>query len=619
MRSFTSGVSPGAARSVSPALPEIAARLVDPAPEVARLSAGQFLRGQVIGQDDAGLLLIQTKLAVVKLAAARSLAVGSEVILQVRAGGTQAGLSVIPVEGAGPAPSGGDDIARPTVISGPAGPAPRPAVAAALAADLVSNASLLRAVLQTAPPLPLLAGLPSAEPGSELLLRILAIATPQAGATPPTGGAGTAATPGGVQGPAGQGPQAGGLQPGAPAPTTNPGAAGQQPAGPGLSPASSAGRGGPGGGSIAGPSQQASNASGLGTASAEPGLRLAPQTSAIGAGRSVTAALQGVTASGAAQAAGATAPGGAAPGATAPGATTGGATSVHAGSPEAAAQTADGRTLRLTGLVTGKAAGAPTILHTPLGSITLKAPIDLPAGSSLSLEVLLPEGSRPPPLLPGLSAAWPTAEALEEMLFANLPPSHSEALLRALPQVGPRLGSGLLFFLSAINQGNPLAWLAAPAAALERGERGDFIERLGRELAGLSRSVEAAGGDWRLFQIPVWSDQGLRELRLFFRHHDGGQAGEAGEESATRFVLELELKRHGELQLDGLVRGQHFDLILRSRHHLSPPLRADLLALFEETNAIAGYRGRLVFQTSQDWEQIHPAPRAGGLEPVLEV
>ncbi|WP_299397389.1 hypothetical protein [Pelagibius sp.] len=617
MRSFTSGVSPGAARSVSPALPEIAARLVDPAPEVARLSAGQFLRGQVVGQDDAGLLLIQTKLAIVKLAAARSLAVGSEVILQVRAGGTQAGLSVIPVEGAGPAPTAGDDIARPAVVSGPAGPAPRPGVAAALTADLISNASLLRAVLQTAPPLPLLAGLPSAEPGSELLLRILAIATPQAGATLSAGGSGTPGNPGGVQGPAGTGPQGVGLQAGAPGPTTSPAGAGQQAAVPGQSPASPGGGGGPGGGSIAGPSQQASNTSGLGTATGEPGLKLAPQTSAIGAGRSVAAVLQGVTASGAAQAAGATAPG-----ATAAGATSGAANAAHAGAPEAGAQTqtADGRTLRLTGLVTGKAAGAPTILHTPLGSITLKAPIDLPAGSSLSLEVLLPEGSRPPPLLPGLSAAWPTAEALEEMLFANLPPSHSEALLRALPQVGPRLGSGLLFFLSAINQGNPLAWLAAPAAALERGERGDFIERLGRELAGLSRNVEAAGGDWRLFQIPVWSDQGLRELRLFFRHHDGGgQAGEAGDESATRFVLELDLKRHGELQLDGLVRGQQFDLILRSRRHLSPLLRADLLALFEETNAIAGYRGRLVFQTSQDWEQVHPAPRAGALEPVLEV
>ena len=326
----------------------------------------------------------------------------------------------------------------------------------------------------------------------------------------------------------------------------------------------------------------------------------------------MTAVLQGITASGAAQAAGAT-----------PAGATGGtstAAPAGAGGSGAATQSADGKALRLTGLVTGTAAGTPTILHTPLGSITLKAPIDLPTGSSLSLEVLLPEGSRPPPLLPGFSAAWPTAEGLEETLFANLPASHSEALLRALPQVGPRLGSGLLFFLSAINQGNPLAWLAAPAAALERGERSDFIERLGRELAGLSRSVEAASGEWRLFQIPVWSDQGLRELRLFFRHHDGrGQAGEAGEETATRFVLELELKRHGELQLDGLVRGQHFDLILRSRRGLSPPLRADLLALFEETNAIAGYRGRLVFQTSQDWEQIHPAPRAGGLEPVIEV
>ncbi|WP_420348858.1 hypothetical protein [Pelagibius sp.] len=602
MRSFTSGVSPGAARALPTAIPEIAARLVDPAPEVARLSAGQLLRGQVIGQDEAGQLLIQTKLAVVKLAVARSLAVGSEVILQVRAGGTQAGLSVIPVEGAAQAPVGGDDTARPALVSGPAGPGVRPAAVPQLIADFVSSASLLRAVLQTAPPLPLLAGLPSAEPGSELLLRILAIATPQRGTAPAAAGPGGSPSPGSTPGPAGQ--------PAPPAPTVNPGGNSPQPAPPGQPLTSAGGQGGGTAGAVAGVPRQQPAAQGTNSAGGEPGLRLAPQTSAIGAGRNVTAALQGMTAAGAAQAAGATPAGinAAAPGAPAP-------------APDApATQAADGRTLRLTGLVTTKAAGAPTILHTPLGSITLKAPIDLPPGSSVSLEILLPEGGRPPALPPGLSVAWPTPEGLEDTLLANLPPAQAEALLRALPQVSPRLSSGLLFFLTAINQGNPLAWLAGPAAALERGERSEFLDRLGRELTGLSRSVEAASGDWRMFQIPVWSDQGLRELRLFFRQHDGGgQAGAAGEETATRFVLELELRRHGELQLDGLIRGQQFDLILRSRQRLSPPLRADLLALFEETNAIAGYRGQLLFQTSQDWEHIHPATKPGGLEPVLEV
>jgi hypothetical protein len=33
-------------------------------------------------------------------------------------------------------------------------------------------------------------------------------------------------------------------------------------------------------------------------------------------------------------------------------------------------------------------------------------------------------------------------------------------------------------------------------------------------------------------------------------------------------------------------------------------VRGDLLALFEEANAIAGYSGRLVFQASQDWLQL---------------
>ncbi len=263
----------------------------------------------------------------------------------------------------------------------------------------------------------------------------------------------------------------------------------------------------------------------------------------------------------------------------------------------------DGRSLRVNALLMASGNSGSAVLHTPLGNFTLKTAIELPVGSSLALEVLLPTDSRSAAIPAGLTAAWPGLESMEEALLSQLPSGQAEALQRALPQVGPRLSSGILFFLTAINQGNPLAWLAGPAAALERG---DFLERLGREFIGLSRSVETASGEWRLLHLPIWSDEGLRDLRLFLRQQGehGNEAGETPENQATRFVLELELKHHGAIQLDGLVRGRKFDLILRSRHPLSAVTRSDLMALFEEANAIGGYRGQLLFQPSPDWTQL---------------
>jgi hypothetical protein len=268
-----------------------------------------------------------------------------------------------------------------------------------------------------------------------------------------------------------------------------------------------------------------------------------------------------------------------------------------------------GSALRVTGLVTATTSGGQPILHTPLGILTLNTQATLPLGSSLALEVALPAAAGPL-ALPALAGAWPSLESLEQALFSALPPAQMDAVARALPQIGPRLASGVLFFLSALNQGNVAGWLAPGAGAAKQGERSELNERLGRELAGLNRSIETPAGEWRFVNLPLWSEQGLRELRCFFRQqeHRGGK-GDDGEK-ATRFVLELELKQHGELQLDGLVRRRQFDLVLRSRRPLPAVVRGDLRVLFEETNAIAGYSGQLVFQSSRDWLQMLAAQSA---------
>lgn len=615
MRDLSANLTPRSARPTAVVPGDIVARIVNPAPEIAGLPAGETLRGRVIGRDEAGLLIIQTKLAIVKLAAARSLPLGTEVLLQVRAGGLAAGVTIQPIEGpAVPAAPGGDDAAplpgpRPTQLATPSQAHP----SASPVADSVSRGALMRAVLQAAPPLQLLAGLPSAEPGSELLVRVVAVGAAQgrpagqgaplanpaqarpgtpagtpatglatgtaAGAASPSSGAAPSTSPNGQPLPAAPaGPQNNPAPPTSAAfgqvPPPNPTAV-QPPQTPGARPAAAPV-----------PASQPADA----------GLRTAPQTDVVSAGLTVKAALQGSSTEGANRAIG-----------TAP------------GSSQAKFAPADGQTLRLTGLVTGRGNAGTTVLHTPLGTLTLKAGAELPPGSSLALEVILPGAGRPAGAPPGLAQLWPGLDTMEHSLLTALPSAQAEALPQVLPQASPRLASGLLFFLSAISQGAPLAWLAGPAVALERGERGELMERLGRELAGLSRSVETASGEWRLFHLPVWSGEGLRELRVFLRHHGGGEHdGEEADAKATRFVLELELRRHGDLQLDGLVRGLTFDLLLRSRRRLPAVVRGDLIALFEETLAIAGYRGQLLFQASHDWKQLQADQAAATAKPSLK-
>src|SRR5690606_18913903 len=250
-------------------------------------------------------------------------------------------------------------------------------------------------------------------------------------------------------------------------------------------------------------------------------------------------------------------------------------------------------TVKVTGLVTATTSGGQPILHTPLGTLTLDTRAGLPLGTSLALEVALPASG--PGAAAGLGALWPSQESLEQALFQGLTAGQAEAIARTLPQVGPRLASGILIFLSALNQGNLADWLSrAGGGQAERAELpAGLTERLGREIAGLARSIETPSGEWRFVNLPLWSEAGLRELRCYFRHQQHGGKGGGDGDKATRFVLELELRRHGLLQLDGLVRGRLFDLVLRSRMALPARVRGDLMALFEEANAIAGYSGRL--------------------------
>ena len=166
----------------------------------------------------------------------------------------------------------------------------------------------------------------------------------------------------------------------------------------------------------------------------------------------------------------------------------------------------------------------------------------------------------------------------------------------------------MLFFLAALRSGDLGAWLSGAAAqALERAGRGDLVSRLKQDFARMSRlAAEPPPGEWRGFLVPVLDGGALSQVRIFVRRPEADEDGGGPSSGArtTRFVVEVAFSRLGELQLDGLIQGRRFDLILRSRAPLADALRRDIAEIYEAAGAVTGYRGQLVFQASADWTPL---------------
>ena len=145
----------GTPRPTTAAGGEAPVRVIDPSPDLARLASGENLRGTVVGKDDRGHLLVNTRLGVLTLAATRNLPVGSEVVLQVRSVGPQVLLNLLPLDNAGAATpqnpvQGGQHAPAPL----PSGSTPAQPTLPPNPHYLVQRGQQLRGVLHAAPPMP---------------------------------------------------------------------------------------------------------------------------------------------------------------------------------------------------------------------------------------------------------------------------------------------------------------------------------------------------------------------------------------------------------------------------------------------------------------------------------
>lgn len=290
--------------------------------------------------------------------------------------------------------------------------------------------------------------------------------------------------------------------------------------------------------------------------------------------------------------------------------------------PDAAEPAVPPDTPVLRGTVAGSTPQGQPILATRQGMLALNVPASLPPGAKVTaaLADLAQATQAAAPTLPGAPGPlgdrdWPAMRQLMATLAAS-DPALAKSMLATMPQPNRKLTAALGFFLAAMRGGDARGWLGDDASsALDRAGRRDLLDRLEKDFEGLRReAAEPLPGDWRSYTIPLMDSTGPKPIKLHVHplkedeEGDGKPRGKPG----SRFLIDLDLSRFGPMQLDGLVRPNHFDLILRSHAALPPELRVELIQVFADSVRAVGYSGGLSFQSgARSWVKLTRAGQAG--------
>lgn len=254
--------------------------------------------------------------------------------------------------------------------------------------------------------------------------------------------------------------------------------------------------------------------------------------------------------------------------------------------------------------VSGRAALGQPILNFANGLLVVDRG-ELPDGARVRLEVLHAAQAAAPtaPAIAGLT------EALDEMLvaLAAAQPALVAAIEARVPRMGPRLGSGALFLMSALQGGAVGALVGGEAQqALRALGREGALKRLAEALARHSPRLEvepaATGSEfWRTLYLPVATPHGWQPLRVAWREQAPGDEGEDGDDDdRARFRIDFSFSKLGPVRVDGLAGTGRLDLLLVSRTALGAETRGEIETLFADSIGAMGLKGHIRFVEQPD-------------------
>lgn len=263
-------------------------------------------------------------------------------------------------------------------------------------------------------------------------------------------------------------------------------------------------------------------------------------------------------------------------------------------------------------------------LQTPFGLMRVTDGPKLPEGTRVTVEVTDVVTPQPPVSRParlpfdqaGLAATdltrdWSSLTQVMKSAGVDVPPhmlGHvAVPTLNAAPTPTPT--ASLQFFLAALRLGDVKGWLGQDLAnRIDQSADPGLMSRIGGDFAAASRAAhDGSSSEWRPVMLPVHDGSGIQPVAWFIRRpyeaKDGDARAGGGLEKqsdhGTRFVIELDHRSLGEMQLDGLVHAKRFDLVVRSHRPLSETIRRDIAGLFRKVLDGAGAEGDVLFHTDR--------------------
>jgi hypothetical protein len=269
-----------------------------------------------------------------------------------------------------------------------------------------------------------------------------------------------------------------------------------------------------------------------------------------------------------------------------------------------------GAVVPLLGTVLGYTRAGHPVIETPAGVIMLQQRARLPVGAQVALildpvappmpaATALPVTS-PQQALLQLSSSWPSLDDLIAVLRGGSGGNDAPPPPPGVPQTGPRLAAGLANAIAALRSGE-VEKLLGPLLAGRKlpADKEEVVKRLREEFAQLSSlAQDRPNVDWRALFLPIYDERaGLTQINLYYRRGGGNPNDPESKDGGTRFLVEVNFAALGAFQLDGLVRGKRFDLMIRSRRAVPPSERRALIGIFEDALALSGNTGGLEFRT----------------------
>jgi len=280
--------------------------------------------------------------------------------------------------------------------------------------------------------------------------------------------------------------------------------------------------------------------------------------------------------------------------------------------PEAARLT--GQTAPLIGKVLGYTRAGHAVIDTPAGALMMQERTRLPVGAQVALVLepsappsasVLPPITSPQTALLYLSNRWPALDDLIAVLRGAplaAPNDPDSPPPPGIAQTGPKLAAGLSAAISAFRNGE-VERLLTPLLAGRKFpvEKEEMVKRLKDEFTQLSDlAKDRTAVDWRALFLPVYDPRiGLTQINLYYRHNSGEGSEKDKKDQGTRFLVDVNFAALGAFQLDGLIRGKRFDLMIRSRSRLSRNQRQDIINIFENALEVGGNTGGLEFRTGE--------------------